>query len=119
MGSLHQLVAEFNDYLKIDSDGKVKEIAPDVVGVVFTMIQINSGMPINAQRPFMNQTKQLGIPVFDKYFRENKSIFGESPQYGIPVALIEYNNPTHSSVVEEIDEFIAEFIAKVGLKRYG
>ena len=115
MGSLRQLVAEFNDYLKIDSDGKVKEIAPDVVGVVFTMIQINSGMPINAQRPFMNQTKQLGIPVFDKYFRENKSIFGESPQYGVPVALNEYNNSTHSSVVEEIDEFITEFIAKVGL----
>jgi chromosome partitioning protein len=115
MGSLGQLVAEFNDYLKIDSDGKIKEIAPKVVGVVFTMIQINSGVPINAQRPFMNQTKQLGIPVFEKYFRENKSIFGESPQYGVPVALNDYSNPTHSGVVKEIEDFVTEFIAKVGL----
>jgi len=113
--SLGDLVTEFNEYLKIDDDSRIEEISPDVIGVVFTMIQINSGIPINAQRPFMNQTKSLGIPVFEKYFRENKSIFGDSPQYGVPVALNNYSNPTHSGVVDEIDEFVTEFIAKVGL----
>ncbi len=113
--SLKSLVDEFNEYLQIDDGSLQSEICPKIIGVVFTMIQINSGQPINAQKPFMKQTAQLGIPTFDSYFRENKSIFGESPQYGVPVVLNRYNNPSHKGVVEEIEAFVGEFEQKVGL----
>jgi chromosome partitioning protein len=113
--SLNGLVAEFNEYLGIDDGSKVSRIDPNIIGVVFTMIQVNSGEPINAQKPFIKQTAQLGIPTFDNYFRENKSIFGESPQYGIPVVMNAYNNPTHGGVVEEIEAFVTEFEERIGL----
>lgn len=113
--SLNGLVAEFNEYLEIDDGSKMSPIDPDIIGVVFTMIQINSGEPINAQKPFIKQTSQLGIPTFENYFRENKSIFGESPQYGVPVVMNAYNNPTHGGVVKEIEAFVSEFEERIGL----
>jgi chromosome partitioning protein len=113
--SLNGLVEEFNDYLGIDDGSKMSSINPDIIGVVFTMIQIISGVPINAQKPFIKQTSKLGIPTFENYFRENKSIFGESPQYGIPVVLNAYSNPTHGGVVKEIEAFVTEFEERIGL----
>ena len=109
------LVAEFNEYLEIDDGSKMSPIDPDIIGVVFTMIQINSGEPINAQKPFIKQTSQLGIPTFENYFRENKSIFGESPQYGVPAVMNAYNSPTHGGVVKEIEAFVSEFEERIGL----
>lgn len=113
--SLNGLVAEFNEYLEIDDGSKMSPIDPEIIGVVFTMIQINSGEPINAQKPFIKQTSQLGIPTFENYFRENKSIFGESPQYGVPVVMNAYNNPTHGGVVKEIEAFVSEFEERIGI----
>lgn len=113
--SLNGLVEEFNEYLQIDDGSRMQPIDPQIIGVVFTMIQINSGEPINAQKPFIKQTSQLGIPTFESYFRENKSIFGESPQYGVPVVMNAYTNPTHGGVVKEIETFVSEFAESIGL----
>lgn len=113
--SLDSLVKEFNEFIRVEDAGNAREIAPKILGVVFTMIQISSGQPINAQKPFIAQTSRLGIPTFKNYFRENKSIFGESPQYGVPVVMLGYNNPTHSTVVSEIETFVTEFAEKIGL----
>ncbi|WP_417746721.1 ParA family protein [Rosistilla oblonga] len=113
--SLKELVDEFNDYLKIDDGTNMDEIAPKIMGVLFTMIQITSNQPIRAQKPFMSQTAKLGIPVFSNYFRENKTIFADSPQYGVPVVLNRYTNPTHAVVVKEIESVVEEFKTRLGI----
>ena len=51
----------------------------------------------------------------DTNFRENKSIFAEAPQNGMPVVLNEYSNQTHSEVAIEIENFVDEFIAISGI----
>ncbi|EAR7717028.1 ParA family protein, partial [Salmonella enterica] len=53
-------------------------------------------------------------PVFESIFRENKTIFSDAPRNGIPVVLNLYSNSTHSSIVTEIEEFVDEFIEKIG-----
>ena len=107
--SVNQLVKEYNEYATMD-DG-VGSIAPRIMGVVFTMIQIYRGTPITAQRQFISQTKRLSqpLPVFERWFRENKSIFADAPQNLLPVVLNEYANGTHSDVVNEIEAFVSEF----------
>ncbi|ECS1012257.1 ParA family protein, partial [Salmonella enterica] len=77
-------------------------------------IQINSEQPIAAQRQYISQTKRLRVPVFESIFRENKTIFSDAPRNGIPVVLNLYSNSTHSSIVTEIEEFVDEFIEKIG-----
>lgn len=107
--SLAGLVKEYNEF----SDDASDNISPAILGVVFTMIQITSGEPIAAQRQFIAQTKRHGIPVFDNFFRENKTIFADAPQALNPVVLNSYNNQTHSDVVSEIETLVEEFEYRV------
>ncbi|MDD3379796.1 MAG: AAA family ATPase [Rugosibacter sp.] len=105
--SVNELVKEFNEYAELD--GETETIAPEILGVIFTMIQITSGQPISAQRQFISQTKRLGVSTFKNYFRENKTIFADAPQNLMPVVLNQYSNSTHSDVVSEIETFVDEF----------
>lgn len=107
--SVNDLVREFNEYAELDTD--TENISPEILGVVFTMIQITSGQPIAAQRQFMSQTKRLGVKAFDTYFRENKTIFADAPQNLRPVVLNYYSAGTHSDVVTEFESFVTEFEA--------
>lgn len=113
--SLNQLISDFNEYVKIDAEDSDEKISPEILGVVFTMIQIRSGQPITALRPYINQTKKLGISVFDEYIRENKTIFSDAPQYGVPVVLNNYSAGTYADVVSELEAFVTEFINKSGI----
>ena len=57
-----------------------------------------------------NQTKKLKLPVFKEYIRENKTIFSDAPQYGIPVVLSDHHR---EDIVDEICEFVTSFERKV------
>lgn len=111
--SVKDLVQEFNDYAEFDTE--TEKIAPEILGVVFTMIQITSGKPIAAQKQYISQTKRLGVKTFDTFFRENKTIFADAPQNLCPVVLNHYTAGTHSDVVTEIEEFVTEFEASLSL----
>lgn len=111
--NLNELVKDYNEYANLDKDNPEPTIDPKILGVVFTMIQIYGGEPISSQRPFIAQAKKLDVPVFDEYIRENKTIFADAPQYGVPVVLNAYNAGTHNDVVEEIEGFVSEFARKV------
>lgn len=111
--SVRNMVKEFNEYASVDEEAE--EVDPEFIGVIFTMIQLYGGEPISAQKQFIAQTKRLGVPVFNTCFRENKTIFADAPQTGMPVVLNEYSNNTHSEVVSEIESFVDEFIAATGV----
>ena len=66
--SLDKLVKEYNEYVSIeDSDlDDYEPIDPQILGVVFTMVQYYGEKPISALRPFIAQTKQLGFDVFEE-----------------------------------------------------
>ena len=110
--SLSQLLEDYNEYASAIPDSD--DVAPRVMGVVFTMIQVYRRQPIAAQRQYVNQVKALRdeqdnpIPVFDAYIRENKSLFG-TPGYGVPVVLTSQNPGTYRNVVNELEEFASEF----------
>jgi chromosome partitioning protein len=109
------LIEDFNEYASVDDSSDVEEIDPSFLGVVFTMVQFYANAPIATHRQFMNQTRELGLPVFDSYIRENKSLFGDAPTYGVPVVLNGYSNTTYSNIVSELEGFVSEFEDKLGL----
>ena len=55
-----------------------------ILGVVFTMLQFYGNQPIAALRPYIEQTKKLGVPVFNNYARENKTLFGRLLRMAFP-----------------------------------
>jgi chromosome partitioning protein len=110
--SVKELVKDFNEYAGADDADST--ISPQILGVIFTMIQITSGQPIAAQRQFIAQTKRLGVPTLENYFRENKTIFGDAPQNLMPVVLNAYSGNTHSDIVREIEAVVGEFSKLLG-----
>lgn len=110
--SLDQLVGDYNDYASLDSTDAAKSIAPEVIGVVFTMIQIYDGQPVSAARPYIAQAKKLGLPVFAKYLRENKTLFAGAAEEGVPVIL---RGTDYRGIRAELEAFVDEFIKRLGL----
>ena len=108
--SLDELVEEFNEFAMSRRGINDEAINPEIMGVVFTMVQVTSGRPIAAQRPFISNVENLGMRVFDQWIRENKTLFADAPEYGVPVALgNRRSGPTYKTVVQEIEDFVTEF----------
>lgn len=113
--NLKELVGDYNDYAALDLGIKIATVDPQVLGVVFTMVMFYDNKPIGATRPFIAQTKALGVPVFDQPLRENKTIFADAAQKGIPAVMVKYDNVTHDRVVLEFETFVAQFRSKLGV----
>ena len=107
--NLNDLIHDYNEYALLDGDNSHVTIQPDIMGVVFTMIQTYRERPIASQRPYIAQTRDLSIPVFDAWIRENKTVFGDAPEYGVPVVLGEYDAETYDRIVHELEAFVSEF----------
>ena len=104
--SYGKLVEEFNARAGRDV------IGPKVLGVVFTMVQIHGGQPIRAQRAYMQLD---AVRVFSSQVRENKTIFADAPEDGVPVVLQRYTQPTYSGIVSEIESLTTEFCKIAGV----
>ena len=105
--SLRTLVAEFN------ADSKSVTIDPDILGVIFTMIQILNGRPIGVQRQYM-RADAIAVPVFRSTVRENKTIFGDAPEDGTPVVLRNAVREPYTGIVREMKSLAAEFLERSG-----
>ena len=109
--NLNDLVTNFNEYTMLDDADSDEIISPQVLGVVFTMIKVRSQRPTSTQRLYMNQTRQLGLSVFDSWIRDNSRLFGEAPEYGVPVVIkgYSYSDNTSRRVTSELEAFVTEF----------
>jgi chromosome partitioning protein len=101
------LLDEFNK----DSGGS--GIRPEILGVVFTMVQFYGGEPISAQRDYMHPSD---VPVFSSLVRENKTIFADAPENGVPVVLTGHREGTYGTIVTEMESLAREFCDKVGVR---
>jgi chromosome partitioning protein len=108
--NLDSLVSDYNEYASLDLGVPTAPISPAILGVVFTMVSYYGNQPIAAARPFINQTRSLGLHVYRQAIRENKTIFADAAQVGVPVVLTHYGNPTHDNVVAEIEQFTTQFL---------
>jgi chromosome partitioning protein len=79
------------------------------------MIQTYAGKPISALQPYIDNTKKLGIPVFQSYVKENKSIFADAPEAGFPIVLKKASNNTEREVIEGLENFTTELLNKINL----
>ncbi|MER5776929.1 ParA family protein [Streptomyces sp. NPDC002039] len=113
--SLRELVNDYNRFAKEYSDGDAEgQVNPEVLGVVFTMMQFYSGQPISALRPYITQTKSLGVPVFENYVRDGKTLFADAPEIGKPLVL-QAGGPTgQRQVVAELENLVNEFLYRIG-----
>lgn len=120
--SLKSLVGDFNEYKEQDDDGTIRSINPEILGVVFTMVQYYAKSPIKGIRQYMSAVGRITntitnkpLRIFKNHVRENKTIFSEAPQNELPVVISQYANSTHENVVSEIERLTDEFKEVVGM----
>ena len=106
------LVSQYNDYIG-DKNSKAQ---PKFLGVIATMIAVRNNEPISAQKIYIQQLKRNNIDIFDTKIRENKTIYADAPEYGIPVVCKNVSSgTTYGEVVSELKDLTTEFIGKVGI----
>ena len=111
--NLDDLVRDFNEYASAGVGDAVENINPQILGVIFTMVQFRNQEPITAHRSYIKQTWALGVPVFDSYIRENKTAFGEAPETLLPVVLKRYTGKTYTNIIDELELATGEFEMKL------
>lgn len=114
--NVNDLIRDYNDYARENSGSHVDAISPATLGVLFNMIQERSNEPISAQANYMRQVRtQSGLFVFDRYIKENKTLFANAPETGVPVVLNGYGSGTYKNVVDGLEEVTTEFKSQIGL----
>lgn len=80
------------------------------------MIAVRNNEPISAQKVYIQQLKRNKIDIFDSKIRENKTIYADAPEYGIPVVCQSVSvGGTYGQVVSELKDLTTEFMGKVGI----
>jgi chromosome partitioning protein len=116
--NLAELVSSFNEYATAEGGEVVAPINPQILGVLFTMVQFRSKKPITAHREYMRRIRAMdGVPVFDKYIRENKTLFGDTASKLLPVVLTRQTGSTYINIVDELEQITEEFAIRLGAEQ--
>lgn len=109
-----ELEKTYNKYVRDSGDSEWKPISPKILGVLFTMIMIRNGAPISALEQYIEQVKRSGIATFDTHIRENKTVYADAPEYGMPVVIKRVSGKTYKDVQKELEDLTTEVLRKVG-----
>lgn len=108
-----ELVKSYNKYVDDSDDSEWERINPEIVGILFTMIQIRNQQPISAQQPYIQQVRRLNMPILGTMIRENKTIYADAPEYGVPVVLRRVSGQTYKDVQSELENLTTEILNMV------
>jgi chromosome partitioning protein len=87
-------------------------INPEIVGVVYTMIQYTGAGILKAQRASMERMDSIEIPVFRQTVRENKTAFTDAGDRSVPVVLATERTEAIQNLQYELQQLTSEFTAK-------
>lgn len=109
---LRRFTWEFNRVADLQSDihPAVKKLDPTILGVVFTMVQYYRGQPIAALRPYINQTRTLGLPVFEAMVRDSNNHFAGAATAQLPVVLADQIS---RELATELRALVEEFLRRI------
>lgn len=108
-----ELVRNYNKYVVEAAVKDWRKISPSIIGVLFTMITMRNQQPISTQQQYIAQVEKFGIPCLETKIRENKTIYGDAPEYGVPVVLKRVSGETYENVQAELEELTTELLEKV------
>jgi chromosome partitioning protein len=115
-----ELVSEYNGYVRasLHRGPGITEAHPEVLGIVFTMIQVRNGRPIKTNQDFIMRTTKtltddLRVPAFSTATRFNQGLYADASSNGTPLAVAR-NVPAEVSA--ELSNLADEFLEKLNLE---
>lgn len=115
VGNLTGLVEQFNDFVHHKGgDQGHRSIAPGILGVVFTMVQIYSQQVVLAQHNYIEEVRlNSRVPVLESKIRNSPRHFGDAGESGVPAML---RTAGRDEVVREFDQLADEVLGALGVK---
>jgi chromosome partitioning protein len=108
-----ELVGTYNRHSNASNDPEYSNVDPQILGIIFTMISVRNDNPISALRQYIAPIVSSDLPVFDTYIRENKTIYSDAPEYGVPVVLKRVSGKTYNDVQDELENLTSELLRKI------
>jgi len=105
-----ELIRDYNTYVQQAGSGQWQNVSPQMLGVLFTMISMYGGQPISTQRQYIQEIQNLSVPTLSTLIRDNKTIYGDAPEYGVPVVIKAVSGQTYVNVQQELEDLATEFI---------
>ncbi|MGN6116918.1 MAG: ParA family protein [Nitrobacter sp.] len=109
-----ELEKTYNKYVRESGSQEWQPISPKILGVLFTMIMIRNQVPISAQEQYIEQVKRSKIATLKTYIRENKTVYADAPEYGMPVVIKRVSGKTYKDVQKELEDLTTEVLGKIG-----
>lgn len=121
----NQLVGMFNKFVDDlqDEDLKTQRVNPEILGIIFTMVQLRNGQPIATEKSIIDHVREgefrafnLAKPlhIFGNYLLHNSSLFSENDDY-IP-SILGRQTEVNKKVKEQFRGFVIEFDKKLSQK---
>lgn len=108
---IEELKEKYNHFVTQSERMESEEIDPIMLGVVFTMVSYYSGQPISTLRDYMSRVEREDIETFTTHMRENKTLFGDAPEHGVPVVLKQ-----RSQVRGELEALVLEITNRANIE---
>lgn len=111
-GHVNKFVSTFNSYLNTKNAADAP-INPRPLGLIFTMVQVNRGEPIAAQRRFIENPVVKSLKPFKNMMRLNNTTFGTAGERKVPVILDSPGGNTYDAVRSELFSIVDEMIGRL------
>lgn len=110
---IERLKQNYNGFIRMALDDicgvEYDLIAPEVLGVVFTMVGIRQGRPYLALESEISRVRER-VPVFEAMVRESKTAFATAAATGLPVVLSGHGGP---NTVNDLEQVTGEFLQRI------
>jgi chromosome partitioning protein len=108
------------DYLRARMSRLVEEynalaprpVNPEIIGVVYTMVQYTGAGPLISQRTSVNETSRIEIPVFRQTVRDNKTAVTDAGERSLPAVLAPPGTASIETLRYEFQQLTSEFLAR-------
>lgn len=87
-------------------------IGPELLGVVYTMVQHTGAGVLRSQRQSMERLETIEIPIFTQTIRDNKNAFTDSGTQMVPAVLATERSEAMENLRYELQQLTSEFIAR-------
>ncbi|GAA1290807.1 AAA family ATPase [Pseudonocardia aurantiaca] len=99
---IRSFVEEYNEHSAVP-------VERPAAAVVFTMVQNQNGVPIEAQRSVISRIEAREVPTFATTIRDSKSVYGPAPEHGVPVIL----GGTGRAQTRELRDMVSELSGRL------
>jgi len=80
------LIHDFNTHREA-APAEAPQLRMPRIAVLFTMVQMHAGRPIEVQSQFINEVTALGVPVFGTLIRDRSIAYAASGRHGVPTVM--------------------------------